>query len=201
MTLAGLALVFEGALLALALALGALLGVAPFSTARFDARDLAWGVAATGPLVLALWWSLHKPWRPVERLTQAVLDQLGPLLASSSLGGLAVVAVLAGIAEEAFFRGVVQAALHDVIGTTPAILAAAALFGIAHLVTPLYAILAAAIGVYLGVLFAITGNVVAPALTHALYDFIALVWVAGIARQRAGDEDAGPALDASLGAP
>jgi membrane protease YdiL (CAAX protease family) len=33
-------------------------------------------------------------------------------------------------------------------------------------------------GVYLGTLFLVQGNLLAPIVTHALYDFVALVWVA-----------------------
>lgn len=195
MSFAAIAFVFEGALLAAALGLGALLGTMPFQTARFELVALGAGVAATVPMIVALWWSLRARWRPFEQLTQVVLDLLGGLLASSSVTGLAIVAILAGVAEEAFFRGVVQATLHDVIGAAPAVLAAAALFGLAHLVTPLYAVLAAAIGAYLGALFLVTGNVLAPAITHALYDFVALVWLAGLARRRETTDGGGSSLD------
>ena len=51
------------------------------------------------------------------------------------------------------------------------------LFGLAHFVTPLYALMAAILGVYLGLLLNLTGapNVLIPMLTHALYDFVAFM--------------------------
>ncbi len=40
--------------------------------------------------------------------------------------------------------------------------------------TILYAIIAGLVGVYLGVLFAVTDNLLAPMAAHALYDAVAL---------------------------
>jgi hypothetical protein len=40
-----------------------------------------------------------------------------------------------------------------------------------------YAILAALIGLYLGLLLIWTGNLLAPAVAHGLYDFIALLYL------------------------
>jgi len=47
-------------------------------------------------------------------------------------------------------------------------------FGLAHCLTPAYAVLAAIVGAYLGSLFALTGNPLLPILAHALYDLPAL---------------------------
>jgi len=51
---------------------------------------------------------------------------------------------------------------------------ASMLFGLAHLVTPTYALLAGIIGAYLGTLVFVTGDLFAPILSHALYDYVAL---------------------------
>ena len=51
---------------------------------------------------------------------------------------------------------------------------ASLLFGIAHAVTYTYALAAAVIGVYLGVLWWLAGNLLAPVACHAVYDFVAL---------------------------
>ena len=56
--------------------------------------------------------------------------------------------------------------------------AATLLFGIVHSVTPLYAVIAALIGAYLGALQLATSNLWPPVLAHALYDFVAFVAVA-----------------------
>jgi membrane protease YdiL (CAAX protease family) len=53
---------------------------------------------------------------------------------------------------------------------------ASALFGLAHRMTWSYALSAGAIGAWLGLLFLLTGDLVAPAAAHAFYDFVALVY-------------------------
>jgi hypothetical protein len=56
---------------------------------------------------------------------------------------------------------------------------ASALFGAAHLITWTYAIIAALIGAYLGLLWMWTGNLLTPKITHAVHDLAALVHFLG----------------------
>jgi hypothetical protein len=67
-----------------------------------------------------------------------------------------------------------QAGLADRLPAWLAVGIAALLFGAAHWLTMSYAVFAALIGVYLGILFLVTENLLAPAVTHALYDIVAL---------------------------
>jgi len=90
------------------------------------------------------------------------------------VGYVALVAALAGVGEEALFRGVVQTALLDRLPAWAAVAATAALFGLAHFLSLTYALLASLVGAYLGWLHLATGNLLAPILAHALYDFVAL---------------------------
>jgi CAAX protease family protein len=110
----------------------------------------------------------------VQRLVQQVQDQLGPLLAFQSTAMLAFLSILAGAAEEILFRGVVQVGLGRVLPDGVALTVTSALFGLAHFLTPTYALLAAVAGIYLGALFLIQGNLLVPIVTHAVYDFVAL---------------------------
>jgi hypothetical protein len=48
----------------------------------------------------------------------------------------------------------------------------------AHCITPTYAVLAGVIGGYLGGLLEGANNILAPIVTHALYDFLAFLIVA-----------------------
>ena len=69
-------------------------------------------------------------------------------------------------------------ALTLILGALPVTLqlvAASFVFGCFHPLSATYAVLAALIGLYLGLLLIFTGNLLAPALAHGLYDFIALV--------------------------
>ena len=115
---------------------------------------------------------------PVHRLVALVVEQLGRLLAARSPAELALLAALAGVSEEVLFRGVVQVALARVLPEAAALLTASVLFGLVHFATRTYAILAGVMGLYLGMLFLVQGNLLTPIITHALYDFVALVYVA-----------------------
>lgn len=115
---------------------------------------------------------------PVQRLVAFVVEQLGPLLARLSPVELALLAAVAGISEEILFRGVVQVALARALPEWGALLTASGLFGLVHFASPAYAILAGIMGLYLGALFLAQGNLLAPIVTHALYDFVALIYVA-----------------------
>src|SRR5262249_54526611 len=55
--------------------------------------------------------------------------------------------------------------------------AASVLFGLLHAVTPTYAVLATLMGGYLGGLWMATGNILAPIIVHALYDFVVLYYL------------------------
>ena len=54
---------------------------------------------------------------------------------------------------------------------------ASVLFGLGHLITPVYAVLAAVIGFYLGALFLATDNLLIAIVAHGLYDFVALLYL------------------------
>ena len=79
-----------------------------------------------------------------------------------------------GIGEEALFRGLVQGYLEARMGPGTALLLASALFGLVHPLTRAYVVLAAIFGCYLGWLWLITENLMAPVVAHGLYDFLAL---------------------------
>jgi CAAX protease family protein len=130
------------------------------------------------PLLLGLAWVLAARSGPVHRLVSFVVEQMGRLLAARSPAELALLATLAGVSEEVLFRGVAQVALARVLPEAAALLAASVLFGLVHFASGTYAILAGVMGLYLGVLFLVQGSLLTPIVTHALYDFVALVYVA-----------------------
>ena len=91
-------------------------------------------------------------------------------------------ALLAGVGEEALFRGVIQPALAAHLPAWAAIAHRhRLLFGLAHWVTPTYAILAGIVGAYLGwLLLRLSGNLLVPIVAHALYDVVALAVLASL---------------------
>jgi membrane protease YdiL (CAAX protease family) len=157
-----------------ALAVGAVVHVAPFATLSWNLRGLAAGVAATAPLLLLLAWCLRTLFGPIARLVRTVEERAAPLFAGETAATIAVVAALAGLGEEALFRGVMQTALLARIPAWAAISLTAAAFGLAHALSLTYAVLAALVGGYLGWLHVASGNLLVPILVHALYDFVAL---------------------------
>jgi len=164
----------EGVLVLVALAVGALVHVAPFATLTWNLRGLAAGIAATAPLLLLLAWCLRTRFGPMVRLVRTVEDRAAPLFAGEDAATIALVAALAGLGEEALFRGVLQPALLARLPAWAALAVTAAAFGLAHALTLTYAVLAALVGGYLGWLQFASGNLLVPILAHALYDFVAL---------------------------
>ncbi|HEY5940631.1 MAG TPA: CPBP family intramembrane glutamic endopeptidase [Gemmatimonadales bacterium] len=136
------------------------------------------GMVAAVPLLLGLRWTLTTGTKSMRRLVAIVVEQLGPLLARRSQVELVVLAALAGLAEEMLFRGVVQIGLARLLPEGVALVVAGAAFGLAHFITPAYALLAGLAGVYLGGLFLLHGNLIAPIVAHAVYDVVALNCVA-----------------------
>ena len=169
-----LAVAAEGGLALLALALGRWIGVAPFAQLGWTWRGLAWGIGATAPLLLGLAWCLHTATPSIVRLVRLVEQRLAPLFAGSGPAVITLVACAAGLGEEALFRGVIQPALAAHMPLAAAVLLTGLLFGAAHWITPAYALLASVVGSYLGALFALSGNLLAPVVAHALYDIVAL---------------------------
>lgn len=83
----------------------------------------------------------------------------------------------AGIGEEMLFRGVMQFELGSFFGNEAVAVALTSIvFGALHAVTPLYAGLAALASVYFGWLYLATGNLIVPIVTHAFYDWAALLY-------------------------
>ena len=173
-----LAVTGEAGLLLLAWGLSRWLNISPLQQLRPDLDSFLWGIGATAPLLLGLAWMLGSSLDPIRRLVALVVDHLGPLLAAHSAGELAVLAAMAGIAEEVLFRGVIQPGLTQWLTSGAALLVTSGLFGLVHFASRAYAGFAAGMGLYLGTLLLMVDSLLAPIITHSLYDFAALVYVA-----------------------
>jgi uncharacterized protein len=191
-----MAAVFEATLAVLAVALGSLLEQPPLETFHASLQTLLWGSLATGPILVLLGLCLWLPFWPFAEVLRTVQNLLVPLFRQCTLAEMAVIAILAGLGEEMLFRGVLQPAmadwLHDLLRGVPAVvpaidwLAAAAVavvFGLVHAVNTGYALLATLIGFYLGWLWLVSGDLAVPIAAHALYDFLALVYLVKIRGQ------------------
>ena len=67
-----------------------------------------------------------------------------------TLAEFGIIALLAGVGEEMLFRGVLQGTISRWIRPEIGLVAASALFGLAHLITLMYALAASLMGIYLG---------------------------------------------------
>jgi uncharacterized protein len=178
MNFAVTAALFEGSLAIFALSLGWAFNVPPMDSFHWSWIDLGWGGIATLPPLALLALSLYLPWEPFQRIVRLLNQTILPHFRECALFEIAVIAFLAGLGEEMLFRPIVQEGLSHWIGSAygPALglTAAAIVFGLLHGMTVTYAILAGVIGLYLGGIWLLNGNLLVPITTHALYDFLAL---------------------------
>lgn len=178
--------VFECALVAVAAIAGYFVGVSPVSRLTFGTHygqsalvAGVWGLVASLPPLVALVASLRLGWRPLRGVRAFVQRRVMVLFRGSSTLELFALSAAAGVGEELLFRGVAQDGIAQYVGGQSAMLVgligASLLFGLAHAVSPAYAILAFGMGLYLGALYEFTGNLVAPIVAHAAYDFAAFL--------------------------
>jgi membrane protease YdiL (CAAX protease family) len=172
-----LGVVFEGGLGLLALFLGWLLGQPALETFRWSLEAFAVGTAASVPMVVVFLVIERWPIGPLARIRRILDETIRPLFGRCSLVELALISLLAGLGEEMLFRAVIQAVTARCLGWWPALLIASALFGLVHPITRIYIVLAAVMGVYLGAVWLLSGNLLTVIVTHALYDFVVLVYL------------------------
>ncbi len=168
------ALILQVAVVALALVLAWLFGLAPWHRLHWSGEILAWSLLATLPLVAMLLVFPLVRWNWVREISQLIEQLILPLFSNAPAGSVVLVAVLAGVGEEFLFRGVIQDGLAIHLGPVPGLILASLLFGLAHAVTPAYFLIASLMGAYLGWLYLHSGNLLLPIVVHALYDWIAI---------------------------
>ena len=171
-----LACAAEASLVPISAILGYFFRHPPWTHFRWNGMDLLAGLVASLPPFLLLVGMLKSTSGVLSDIRKAMEETVRPLFAHWSLFQLAVISLLAGLGEEWLFRGFIQPALGAIIGPAWSLVVTSLLFGCAHPITLNYALVTAAVGVYLGGLMMATGNLLAPIVTHAAYDFAALVY-------------------------
>lgn len=167
---------FESSLLLVAWVLGWFLGVPLFDIQKWNWKGLAIGLTSTLPLISMFFWLLQSKWEPCQNIRRIMDAVIRPMFQGFSILQLLILSLVAGISEEILFRGVIQGGTQISMGTPAAILLSAVLFGACHALTPFYFVLATFMGVYMSVVWLATGQLLAPIITHAVYDFLVLVW-------------------------
>ncbi len=172
------AVVVEGGLVLVALALGWLVGESPLRKIDGSLAGLAIGLLATLPMLAGLVLVDRYPSGPFQHLEDVMRGSILPLFRGASVGDLLLISLLAGLGEEMLFRGVVQDFIERTSGSPwMAVGIASLVFGLVHPITKAYAVLAGLIGVYFGGLYLATGNLLVPVVAHATYDFVALIYL------------------------
>ncbi len=168
---------FEGSLILLALFLGWLAGINPFKNLYFSESAVFYGIAGTLPLFIIFIAMQNLQIKSVQRVRQLLLETLGPFMHRYGWADLLVLAAIAGLSEEVLFRGVIQPWIESSWGLNAGLVFSNIIFGIVHAVTPLYAVLATLVGIYLGMSLDYGGerNLLTPVIIHALYDFLAFL--------------------------
>ncbi|MDD2723866.1 MAG: CPBP family intramembrane metalloprotease [Methylovulum sp.] len=168
---------FEASLILVAMLLGWFAHINPFATIHLSKASVLYGVIGTVPLFL-MFLALERIERhSVAQIRQFLLRTLGPCLHRYDWVNLFILAAVAGISEEVLFRGVIQPWIEVSWGGMVGLLVSNLLFGFVHSVTPLYSILAALVGIYLGLAMDFQGerNLLTPIIIHTLYDFLAFL--------------------------
>ncbi|HTU19284.1 MAG TPA: CPBP family intramembrane glutamic endopeptidase [Gemmataceae bacterium] len=172
-----LAVLVEGGLLAAASILGWMLDQPPLRSFQWTLGAVLWGVLAALPLVALLFVILRWPIGPLKRIHRFSEEVIRPLLAPCSVIDLLGISVLAGLGEEILFRGVLQEAFAR-YNVWVGLAVASAMFGLVHAITLSYVLLATLMGAYLGCVWLWADhNLLVIVITHALYDFVALLWL------------------------
>lgn len=168
---------FEAALALLAIVLGWLFNVDPFADLYFDEGAFSKGILLTLPLLLLFFAIQQMPYAPLQQIRVLLVETLGARLYRCHWSDLLILATIAGFSEEVLFRGLLQPWLENLTSLTAGLLLSNVVFALVHAVTPMYAILAMLMGLYLGMGLDYGGerNLLTPIVIHAFYDFIAFI--------------------------
>lgn len=177
---------FEGSLIILSIVLGLMIDINPIADLSFSEQALFYGLVGTVPLFLIFAALYQMQFSALERIKQLMLDTMGASMYQLHWGDLFVLAAIAGISEELLFRGVLQPWIEYTWGWSAGLIISNIVFGLVHAVTPLYALLAGLVGVYLGLSLDYGGvrNLMIPMVIHGVYDFVAFLVIIHLFKQR-----------------
>lgn len=147
------------------------------------AQSTGLGVALALPMLLIPFAFQFFPESATQRMDLIRKQVLIPTFRKFGVAELATIALCAGVGEELLFRGMIQAYLAGSQWEQQpfsnsgwlAIGVASLAFGVVHFISPLYFLFATLAGVYLGIVFAWTGDLGVVIMAHAVYDFLILV--------------------------
>lgn len=168
---------FEGSLIVVAIVLGWIADIDPFANIMFSERAVFYGFIGTIPLFVFFVALYQIQIDAFQQIKRTLLETLAPSMHRYHWTDLFILGAIAGITEEILFRGVIQPWMESTWGMTEGLIASSIIFGLVHAVTPLYALLATLVGIYLGLSMDYGGqrNLLNPIIIHGLYDFLAFL--------------------------
>jgi len=177
---------FEGSLILVSIVLGWIAGVNPFEHIHYSENAIIYGLFGTLPLILIFVAMQQMPIPSVQKIRELLIETLGSSMHGYHWADLFILSAVAGISEEILFRGVIQPWMENSWGMTAGLIVSNIVFGLVHAITPLYAVLAASVGIYLGLVLDYGGerNLLTPIIIHAAYDFFAFVIIMKAYRAR-----------------
>lgn len=172
-----LACYFEASLAVLAALLGWLFAVDPIAELFYTETALWQGFTATLPLLVLFFAIQAMPYQALVEIRRLLQETLGEHLRDRHWSDLLVLAAIVGFSEELLFRGLIQQGLEQAWGPQIGLWLSSLIFALAHAVTPLYAILAFLMSLYLGMSMDFGGerNLLIPMVIHGFYDFVAFM--------------------------
>ena len=172
-----MAMLFESGLGFVGLALAWGFNISLQSRLQVTSPAVIRGLVACLPMLLLLVVVSSISWPPLIRLRNQVETIVRELLGGSSWVEIAAICFAAGLGEELLFRGALQPLVAQFTNATVAIAAVGVIFGLAHSLSIAYFIIATLIGCYFGWLMEAYDDLVAPVVAHAVYDFVAIVFI------------------------
>ena len=174
----------------LAVILGGIFDVDPFQDLTPSLAGAALGLLVMVPMLAMLWYISFGRGRSVEAFRGRQIRHFSENLIRLTPLRILLMSLGAGIGEELLFRGALQNILAGYFPLWAAVLIQGVIFGLAHAANLIYVALTLIIGLYLGTVYALTGDLFAVIVAHAVYDVIALALTARlIARASRADED------------
>lgn len=184
------ACLFEASLIAVAVVLGWIAGVNPFANLYFSDSAVFYGILGTVPLFMLFLFLQELSADSVVSIRRMLLETLAPGLQRCNWADLFILAAVAGLSEEVLFRGVLQPWLESAWGAKAGLIGSNLVFGLVHAITPLYTVLAALVGIYLGLSMDYGGerNLLTPVIIHGLYDFLAFLAIMKMYRENTSNQ-------------
>ena len=172
------AVTVEGGLAVLAIVIAWFAGISLREMFILEPLHFLVAAVAIVPMLLFCRFVYLLPLKSVEFTSRFLHSVYRDFIRHCSVTQLLFVAVMAGIGEELLFRGVIQTTLvqsfgGETRGLIIGIALSSLLFGLVHPINKLYVFLCFVIGIYLGLLFAWTGNnLIVPIIIHTFYNFV-----------------------------